>query len=281
MISVIAAAGFWMAFNTQAQEAAPEAQNTPPPPPCPMGFERPANCPMVDSQTTGSNMWSMRGGPRGPMMGGIGQGMAQGACPTMAPEQGMAQGACPMVAPGSNFTPGPKKARRGDNAMMSAPGKKMSKWTKGANHKRGQRKGWDAKATAQGWGPKGPRYGNAPQVPDYPCPMMEGQGQGMSQGPQGPAFNQGSRQGRGPEAAPQGWAPRGPRYGYGNAFTCPNMCPNVCPNCGCPMMAPGQGMSQGPQGPAFNRGPRQGRGAGAAQGWAPRGQRYGWDNNKF
>ena len=258
MISVIAAAGFWMAFNTQAQEAAPEAQNTPPPP-CPMGFERPANCPMVDSQTTGPNMWGMRGGPGGPMMGGIGQGMAQGPGP--------------MMAPGTNFTPGPKKARKGGNAVMGTPGKKMSKWTKGANQKRGQSKDWKAKATAQGWGPKGQRYGNAPQVPDYPFPMMAGPRQGMSQGPQGPAFNQGLRRGWGPEAAPQGWAPRGPRYGYGNA--------PACPNCGCPIMGPGQRMSQGPQGPAFNRGPRQGRGAGAAQGWAPRGQRYGWDAYGF
>ena len=218
MISVIAAAGFWMAFNTQAQEAAPEAQITPPP--CPMGFERPANCPMGNLQTTGPNMWGMRGGPGGPMMA-PGQGMSQGACPMMAPGQGMAQGACPMMAPGSNFTPGPKNARRGANAMMGGPRQGMSKGPKAPGYKKAQRRGWNT------------------------------------------------------EVAPQGWAPRGPRYGYGNAPACPNMCPNVCPNCGCPMMAPGQGMSQGPQGPAFNRGPRQGRGAGAAQGWAPRGQRYG------
>ena len=211
MISVIAAAGFWMAFNTQAQEATPEAQNTPPP--CPMGFERPANCPMLDSQTTGPNMRGFRGGPGGPMMGGQGQGMSQGACP--------------MMAPGSNFTPGPKKARKGANAMMAGPRQGMSKGPKALGYKKAQRQGWNN------------------------------------------------------EVAPQGWAPRGPRYGYGNAPVCPNMCPNVCPNCGCPMMVPGQGMSQDPQGPAFNRGMRQGRGAGAAQGWAPRGQRYSWANNRF
>jgi hypothetical protein len=77
-----------------------------------MGFERPANCPMVDSQTTGSNMWSMRGGPRGPMMGGIGQGMAQGACPTMAPNKEW------LKAPARwwlriQLHPRPQKARRG------------------------------------------------------------------------------------------------------------------------------------------------------------------------
>lgn len=203
MISVIAAAGFWMTFNTQAREAAPEEQNAPPP--CPMGFERPANCPMLDSQNTGPDMRGMRGGPGGPMMGGPGQGMSKGSCP--------------MMAPGTNFTPGPKKARRGANAMMD-----------------------------------GPR-------------------QGMSKGPKAPGYKKAQRHIRGTDAAPQGWAPRGPRYGYGNA--------PACPNCGCSMMAPGQGMSKGPQGPAFNRGPRQGRGPGAAQGWAPGGPRYGWDNNGF
>ena len=82
IISVIAAASLWMAFNTQAQDAAPATQNTPPP--CPMGFERPANCPMSGSQATGPNMRGVRGGAKGPMMGGQGQRMSQGDCPLVA-----------------------------------------------------------------------------------------------------------------------------------------------------------------------------------------------------
>ncbi|HQC42678.1 MAG TPA: hypothetical protein PLV91_04335 [Verrucomicrobiota bacterium] len=125
IISVIAAASLWMAFNTQAQDAAPATQNTPPP--CPMGFERPANCPMSGSQATGPNMRGVRGGAKGPMMGGQGQRMSQGDCP--------------LVAPGSNFTPGPQKARRGANAMTAGPRQGMGKGPKAPGNKKAQRQG--------------------------------------------------------------------------------------------------------------------------------------------
>jgi hypothetical protein len=77
-----------------------------------MGFERPANCPMGDSQNTGPNMWGMRGGPRGPMMGRYRTGNGPGCLPYIGPEQGWLRG-WPDDGSGTNFTPGPRRPVKG------------------------------------------------------------------------------------------------------------------------------------------------------------------------
>ena len=117
IISVIVAASTWATFGAQAQEAQTETQNTHTP--CPMGFERPANCPMMNSQNTGPQMRGFRGGAGGPMMGGQRHGMSgprgpQAQAFNRGPQQGWA-------ARGPGFAQGPRGAQGPKGPRWAAP----------------------------------------------------------------------------------------------------------------------------------------------------------------
>lgn len=157
IISVIVAASTWATFGAQAQEAQTETQNTHTP--CPMGFERPANCPMMNSQNTGPQMRGFRGGAGGPMMGGQRHGMSgprgpQAQAFNRGPQQGWA-------ARGPGFAQGPRGAQGPKGPMMGGPRQGMSapRGLQAQAFNRGPQRGWDAEAPQQGWAPRGPRAG--------------------------------------------------------------------------------------------------------------------------